>query len=170
MARKATSTRQGVIQVQAKVNHQAEAEAAWRGDRHAKRLLGVFIERQHECERLHQEWRIAQQHPAFHQRLVDQAEIELRQVADAAMHQLGGFAAGSAAKVAFLHPRDAIATCGSVERNPQPGDAPTDDQYIKNLCGHAVEVVGSGSSVEWRHVSPSSWGQPWRLGSIASLL
>lgn len=70
---------------------------------------------------------------------MNQREIKLREIANAAVHQLGALAAGAAGEVALLHQADAMATRGCFQGDPRAGDAATDHQYIHALGGHAPQ-------------------------------
>ena len=54
---------------------------------------------------------------ALEQRLADEAEVEVLQVAQAAVDELGGAARGARGEVGLLDERDAVAARGGVERD-----------------------------------------------------
>src|SRR5690242_4759226 len=92
-----------IVDPEARVENEPQAEAKWWRDGQSDGMARGVIERQNECERLHQMRRVAQESSALDQRLTHERDIELRQVADAAMHQLGRPATRSAGEVAALH-------------------------------------------------------------------
>src|SRR5690606_2903546 len=77
---------------------------------------------------------------SFPQRLLDQAELQLLQVAQPAVDQLAGARRGTGGQVARLDEGDRQATGGGVERGPRPRDAPADDQHVETLAAQPAQV------------------------------
>ena len=68
---------------------------------------------------------------ALEQRLANQAEIEVLQVAQTAVHELAGAAGGAAGEVGALQQGDAVAAGGRIQRDARPGDASPDDDDVE---------------------------------------
>ena len=84
------------------------------------------------------------QRVALGRRLANQADVALLQVAQAAVHELGGAAAGAAGEVAALDQPDRQPAQRRVARHPGTGDPAADDQHVEGLVGQAPEVPGAG--------------------------
>ena len=74
-------------------------------------------------QRAHQVRREVDQDRPLEQRLAHQAEVEVLQVAQPAVHELGRAAGGADRVVLALDQRDAVAARGRVERDARAGDA-----------------------------------------------
>ena len=72
---------------------------------------------------------------AFPQRLQDEGNVTLPEVADASMDQLGAAARGSLRKVRLLDQRHPVPPAGGIDRRAQSGGPATHDQQIKRLAG-----------------------------------
>ncbi len=81
---------------------------------------------------------------ALEQRLADEAEVEVLQVAEAAMDHLRGAAGGADRVVAALQQRDRVAARGGVEGDPGAGDAAADDDHLEVLAGDLLDGAGAG--------------------------
>jgi len=66
-----------------------------------------------------------------HKSLVNQGEVKIRQIANAAMYELRRFTTGSAGKVHFLNERDFISACDSIKCYSGSGDATSNYEDIK---------------------------------------
>jgi len=71
---------------------------------------------------------------ALEQRFADQAEVEVLQVAQAAVNQLAGAARGPGGVVGAFEQRDAVAAACGIERDPGTGDAAADNYDIEVLA------------------------------------
>ena len=80
-----------------------------------------------------------QQQAAFDEGLAHQAEVELLEVADASVHELGAAAAGAGRPVARLQHPDAQAARDGVERRTGADDAAADDEDVELLLAHVVQ-------------------------------
>jgi hypothetical protein len=78
--------------------------------------------------------------PPLAQRLVHQPELQLLQVAQAAVDQLRRPAGRAGGDVARLDQRHGQPARRGVERGTGPGDAATDDDHVEPLRAQAVEV------------------------------
>ena len=81
-------------------------------------------------QRLHVVGSDAQQPVAFDHRLLDQAELAVLEVPDAAVDHVRGRAAGSLAVVAALHEGDVHTLQGQVPERAHSVDAAADDQHL----------------------------------------
>ena len=88
---------------------------------------------------------------ALVERLGDQAQLELLQVAEAAVEQLRGAAGGAGGEVALLDEGDREPAGGGVERHTGAGDATTDHDEVEHLVPHAAEVVFALVAVQRLH-------------------
>ncbi len=142
-----------VVHPQTHIKDQAQADAPRRSDGHADRALGTLVEGQQEDERLNQEGGVADQQPALDERLMDEAKIEQRQIANATMHQLGGLAAGSAREVGLFHQRDPIAARGCVQGYSGACDPTADHEHIELVLRQVAQICRSCGSAELLHRS-----------------
>ena len=78
---------------------------------------------------------------ALEQRLADQPEVEVLQVAQPAVDELARARRRAARVVALLHQRDRVAAARGVERDPGAGDPAADDQHVERLVGQRGEGV-----------------------------
>ena len=85
----------------------------------------------HQVRRDHVE-----QQAALAQRLVDEAELHLLEVAQAAVDQLARAARGAGGEIARLHQRDRQAAAGGVERAARPRRAAADDDDVEGFLAH----------------------------------
>ena len=86
----------------------------------------------HQVRRDHVE-----QQAALAQRLVDEAELHLLEVAQTAVDQLARAARGAGGEIARLQQRDRQAAAGGVERAARPRRAAADDDDVERLLAHA---------------------------------
>ena len=94
--------RQLVIEGEPRVEDQVQAHAERRRNRQADRMPRAGVEGEDEGQGMDEVRRVAQQTAALDERLAHEWNVELREVANAAMHELGGLAARPAGKVAAL--------------------------------------------------------------------
>ena len=80
---------------------------------------------------------------ALEQRLAHEPQIELLQVAQAAVHELARAAGGSRGVVGSLDQRDAVAPRGGVERHPCTRDPAADDGDIEGLLRQSGERLST---------------------------
>ena len=121
-SRQHLAPRQMVVQEQAGTDHPDRAHA------------GVM--RHHEAQRPHDVRRIAQQHLALGERLADQGELVVLQIAQPAMDQLGGRRRGVRGEVVLLAQHDAATAPGEITRDAGTVDAAAHDEHV------AVDGVG----------------------------
>ena len=81
---------------------------------------------------------------ALEQRLAHESEVELLQVAQAAVHELGGAAARSGGEVGLLDQADAVAAGGRVEGDARARDAAAHDHDVELVGGERGDRVGAG--------------------------
>jgi hypothetical protein len=90
------------------------------------------------------------QQGALQQRLAHEPEVEVLEVAQAAVDQLRRAARGAGREVGPLHERDAVAARGRVERHPGARDAPADHDQVERVpfeCGERVGARDHGRNV-----------------------
>jgi hypothetical protein len=87
--------------------------------------------RDDERQRLHQVRCQLHQQRALEQRLAHQPEVEVLEVAQAAVDQLRGAARGAGREVRLLDERHAVPTRGRVEGHPRARDSPTHDGEVE---------------------------------------
>jgi hypothetical protein len=104
------------------------------------RALALEGRHQHR-QRLDQMGRELDEQRALEQRLAHQAEVEVLQVAQAAVDQLGGTARGAGGEVGALDQGHAVAARGGVERDAGPGDATADDGEVERVPLERCERV-----------------------------
>ena len=95
---------------------------------------------------------------ALQQRLADQPQVEVLQVAQAAVNQLGGAAGGARGEVGTLGQRHAVAAAGGVEGHAGPRDPTADHHDVERLAVHGGQGVRAGDHA----VSLGLPGPPWR--------
>ena len=104
------------------VEEQAEADQPGRSQR--------CLMRQHEGQRPDDVRGVAKQHLALDQRLADQAELVIFEIAQPAMDQLGAGRGGGAREIVLLDQQDAEAAARGIAGDPGTVDAAADDQQI----------------------------------------
>src|SRR2546427_2701619 len=82
--------------------------------------------------------RVVQQELALVQGFIDERKVAVLQVAQAAMHQLGGDAARAGGEVALVDQGNSKAAERSIERHPGAGDAAAQDQEVEGLVLKSV--------------------------------
>jgi hypothetical protein len=82
------------------------------------------------------------------QRLVDQLEVTLLQVPQAAVDQLAGPARGAGGQVAGLHQGHSQAAGRGIQRGSRSGDAAPDDQHVEPFGRQAAEHRAALASVQ----------------------
>ena len=83
--------------------------------------------------------RVAAQPLALVERLVDEADVALLEVAQAAVDELGALRRRAAGEVVGLDEGRAQAPGGGVEGDAGAGDAAADDEHVERLGGQALE-------------------------------
>ena len=112
---KSVLTSQQLIQLQAKT---------------IERSLPPIVVRHHERQIVHNVRSVLQKQTALLERLHDEANIALLQITHAAMRQLGAAARRAFAKVALLQQQHIVAPRSRIDRNPNAGRAPADDNHV----------------------------------------
>src|SRR2546430_5823975 len=97
----------------------------------------VRLVRQHEFERPDDVRRDPEERFALGERLGDEAELEILQVAKSTVDDLGGSRRGLRGKIALLDQQHLQAAPGGIARNSRAVDAAADDQQIVMLGVHA---------------------------------
>ena len=105
-------------------------------------------DRDEEREHLDQVRGVAQQALALVQRLVDQADVAVLQVAQPAVHQLGRLGRRARGEVVALDEGGAQAAGGGVEGHAGAGDAAADDEHVVGADAQAGEVVAAVEGAE----------------------
>ena len=126
--------RQHVVERQPDLDHQGAAfagpvqqiEELERGVQHAR---APAEDGNGGAQRLGIVGRVLQHQAAFAQRFIDQAELAIFQVADAAVQHVRGAGAGAAAKVAAFNQQRVDAVDGQVAQSADAIDAAADDQH-----------------------------------------
>ena len=101
--------------------------------------------RHHERQRPDQVRRQLDQQPALEQRLADEPEVEVLEIAQAAVDEFRGAAAGPRRVVGLLHQRDAEPARGGVERDPGAGDPAADHDHVEALGGKRLDARSRAS-------------------------
>ena len=119
---------------------------------HPHRALRVLaLERRHEqLERSHQVRREVHEQRALEQRLAHQPEVEVLEVAKAAVHELRGAARGAGGVVVAFDERHAVPAGRGVERDTSPGDPAAYDHEVEELCLQRRQGVVAGDHVSTR--------------------
>jgi hypothetical protein len=104
---------------------------------------GAFERRDDERERPHEVRRELDHQLALEQRLADQPEVEVLQVAKAAVDELARAAGGPRGVVVALQQRDAVAARGGVERNAGAGDPAADDHHVELLLAERAKRLAA---------------------------
>ena len=105
-------------------------------DRHAAegRALLPAIDRQEEADRLDEMRRGLEQPGALDQQLAHERKLELLEIAQAAMDQLGGSRGGGAGIVALLGEHDLEPAAGGIAGDGSTVNAAANDEKIVALC------------------------------------
>ena len=104
--------------------------------------------------------RVLERALAFVERLVDEAELALLQVAEPAVHELRALGAGAGREVVALDQRGAQAPAGGVERHAGAGDAATDDQDVEAFLAESLQRPGpleEVGSTGWSPAQVTGW-------------
>jgi hypothetical protein len=80
---------------------------------------------------------------ALQQRLADEAEVEVLQVAETAVDHLRGAAGGADGVVAALEQGDRVAARSGVEGDAGAGDAAADDDDLEVPSGDLLDGAGA---------------------------
>ena len=97
----------------------------------------------HQRQGTHQVRRERDHQLALEQRLADQHEVELLQVAEPAVHQLARAARRARREIRALEQRDAEPARGGIERDARAGDAAPDHGQIEFVGRHRRESLSS---------------------------
>ena len=119
----------------------------------------LLVQRVHEGNRLDQvRGELGHEQVAFPQGLVDELEVELLQVPQAAVDELARPAGGARGQVARLHQGHPQPPGRRVQGGPRARDAAADDQHVEPLgrqpAEHRGPVAGVESAVTRHHPSP----------------
>ena len=93
---------------------------------------------------------LVQQQAAFGEGLGHELEVEVVEVAQTAVHELGGPGAGTCGPVAGFDDAGAQATSYSVERDTGAGDTAADHEDVEFFGAHALESLSAGCSGQLR--------------------
>ena len=126
-ARARVAQRHHVVRVQPDADAQVQARALERGHQERERLHEVGREPHHQLP--------------LQQRLAHEAEVEVLQVAQAAVDHLRGAAGGSAREVVALDEGNREPARRRVERHARAGDAASDDHDVELLALHHAERI-----------------------------
>ena len=85
------------------------------------------------------------------QRLPDQAELAVLQVAQAAVDQPGGAPRGPRGEVVLLHQGHRETARRGVQGDARAGDPAPDHQHVEPVLGHPGQVGGAGLRGERQH-------------------
>ena len=96
-------------------------------------------DRDQERQELDEVRRVAAQPLALVERLVDEADIALLEVAQPPVDELGALRRRAAGEVLGLDEGGAQAAGGGVEGDPDAGDAAADDEHVERLARQALE-------------------------------
>ena len=121
--------RHDVVEVQADADLAFWPRAVEGGDDERQRMDDVRRERDHQL--------------ALEQRLADEPEVEVLQVAQAAVDELGGAARRAGGEVRALDEGHAVATRGGVQRHAGARDPAADDDDVELLLGESGEGVAA---------------------------
>jgi hypothetical protein len=122
--------RHHVVHVQPGADPPVAPVIAERGDQKRRRVDQVRGELDHQL--------------ALEQGLPHEAEVEVLEVAEAAVDHLRGAARGTDRVVAPLEQRHRVAARGSVEGDPCAGDAAADHDDLEALPGDRLDRGGAG--------------------------
>ena len=119
-----------VVEVEAHADHAVGPRAVEGGDDEGQRPDEVRREPDHEL--------------ALEQRLAHEAQVEVLQVAQAAVDELARAARGAGGVVGLLDERDRVAARGRVERDAGAGDPAAHDDHVEALGAQRGDGVGAG--------------------------
>ena len=112
---------------------------------------GAVEGRHHERERPHEVRGERDVELALEQRLAHQPEIEVLQVAQAAVDELARARGGPDRVVRALDQRDRVAARGGVERDAGTRDPAADHEHVERLGGKRGDGVGAGEHLPTGH-------------------
>ena len=90
----------------------------------------------------------AEEQGLFGERLADQAELELLEVAEATVNQFARAARRARGPVALFEERDRQPPTRGIECRPRADDTATDDDHVEGLTGRPFEIHFSLSRIE----------------------
>ena len=130
-----------VIECKPDIQEDGEADAEGRGDADADGMTRACVEREHEGQRAREMRRVAQEPAPLVQPLAHEADVELRQVTDATVDELGRAAAGTAGVVLALHQPNAVAARRGVQRDARAGDTAADHEHVERLTAGSRHTI-----------------------------
>ena len=104
-------------------------------------------ERDQEGQGRDQMRRVVEQPLALGEVLVDEADLALLEVAEPAVHHLGGLRRRTRGEVALFDKCGLQAPARCVERHARPGDAAADDEHVERLVRQAAQHVVAAKGV-----------------------
>ena len=131
-----------------------------------ERALPPAVARHHEAEVRHEMRRVAVEQPALAQRLGDEREVELLQIAHAAVHELGAAARGALGEVVRLEQQGPIAAARGVDGNAEPRGAAADHDDVEGL---PVEPVDHLVALHRGRMLPSVYPAAMRCAASRSI-
>ena len=102
---------------------------------------------------------------AFGECFVDEPEVALLQVAQAAVDHLRRLRRRARREVVPLDEAHPQAARGGVERDAAPGDPTADDQHVERLVLHAGDRRGAVEPTLCGHRVPTGWFRSWCIGA-----
>ena len=103
-----------------------------------------------QLERAHQVRREVHEQRTLEQRLAHEAQVEVLEIAKAAVHELRGTARRAGGVVVALDERHAVPARGGIQRHAGAGDPAADDHEIERLCLQRRQGVVAGDHVSTR--------------------
>jgi hypothetical protein len=134
---------QAIVEPEADIKDKTQPDTPGRGKGQADRVAVAFIDGQHKAHRVNEKWRVFQQQPTLNQGFTHQSEVEVGQVANAAMHQLGRFATRAAGEVPLFNERYPVTTRNRIQGDSGPCHAPTNHQHVELLALHERKIAGA---------------------------
>ena len=127
-------------------------QATYRAGLTAYEMLAAPVGVQHvQRDGAYQVRRQPEQDAPFPQRLADQAELSVLQVAQAAVHQPGRAARGAGREVVLLHQGHGQPARRGVQGDAGPGDPAADHQHVERVLGHPGQAGRAGLRGERQH-------------------
>ena len=123
-------------------------------------------------QRAHQMRRQRHHQLALEQGLADEPEVEVLQVAQAAVDELARAAGGPRGEVRALEQRHAVAARGGVQRDARAGDAATDDDDIELVLRQrrkGLAALDHASSVAQSRRGSGTLAQMWASSAVISV-
>jgi hypothetical protein len=127
---------------------------------------GAFEGGHDERERAHEMWCELDHQPALEQRLADQAEVEVLQVAQASVDELARTAGGPEGIVGPLEQGHAVAARGRVQGDAGAGDSAAHDDDVEVVARQRCESL---AALDHRAQSRRARAQIWASSEVISL-